>query len=70
MRNHLRKVVLGATAAVALGALPAPAYASVETDHCPHPPYTVESIYSCGCVTVSEALEHVVPPGIWNCVPE
>lgn len=65
----LRKAVLAAAAVVALGVLPAPAYATVEADHCLEPPYTAELVIYCGCVALAGGLSPVIPPSSWDCNP-
>jgi hypothetical protein len=65
MKSHLRKAILVATAALAVGAMPAPAYAVVETDHCLEPPYS-ESVPYCACVAVGQ-VSNIVFPGAWGC---
>lgn len=63
-----RALVAAAGAALALGALPAPAQATVETDHCLEPPYTPQLILHCGCIAVATVGQTVLPDSQWACL--
>lgn len=69
MKSSIRKGIAATAAALALGAVPAPATASVETDHCLEPPYTAQLVIYCGCVAVAGGLSPVIPPSSWDCNP-
>lgn len=63
--RHLRKAVVAAAAVLALGAAPAPAYATVESDHCPDE-ITVQEIGHCACIAVGQVVIIILPDS-WAC---
>ena len=68
MRGSKRRALIAAVgAALALGALPAPAQARVETKHCLEPPITPGLIIYCGCVAVATVGQTVLPGSQWLC---
>lgn len=66
-RPRARALVAAVGAALALGALPAPAQASVESMHCLHPPITAGQVIYCGCVAVATVGMTIDPDSQWAC---
>jgi hypothetical protein len=68
MRKRTKRSVVAALgAALLMTAVPAPAQARVETDHCLEPPYTVQLIIYCGCVAAATVATAVLPDSQWYC---
>lgn len=64
----MRALVAAAGAALALGALPAPAQATVDSKHCLEPPYTPQLVGYCACVAVATVGQTVLPGTQWSCL--
>lgn len=62
-RPRVRALVAAVGAALALGALPAPAQAETEADGCIRP------VVYCACIAAAKALSPVIPPESWDCNP-